>query len=40
MEKYDQNKPKFNGVCSTDNLPKIKNAWCIFNKFYEDKSIV
>ena len=24
IQKYYQNKPKFNGVCSRNNLPKIK----------------
>ena len=23
--KYDQNEPKFNGVCSRNNLPKTKD---------------
>ena len=24
IQKYNQNKPKFNGVCSGNKLPKIK----------------
>ena len=26
IQKYYQNKPKFNGVCSKNNLPKIKDG--------------
>ena len=26
MQKYYQNEPKFNGVSSRNNLPKIKNG--------------
>ena len=26
MQKYDQNLPRFNGVYSRDNLPKIKDG--------------
>ena len=31
IQKYYQNEPRFNGVCSTDNLPKIKDGTCIIN---------
>ena len=26
MQKYYENEPRFNGVCSRDNLPKIKDG--------------
>ena len=26
IQKYYQNQPRFNGVCSRDNLPKIKDG--------------
>ena len=31
IQKYYQNKPRFNGVYSSDNLPKIKDgeSWCL-----------
>ena len=31
IQKYYQNEPRFNGVCSTHNLPKIKDGTCIIN---------
>ena len=31
MQKYYQNKPKFNGVYSTKNLPKIKDGVYVIN---------
>ena len=31
IQKYYQNKLRFNGVCSRDNLPKIKNGEYIIN---------
>ena len=31
IEKYYQNEPKFNGVYSTNNLPKIKDRAYIIN---------
>ena len=32
IQKYYQNQPKFNGVCSINNLPKIKvGAYLIIN---------
>ena len=31
IQKYYQNKPKFNGVCSRNNLPKIKDRASIIN---------
>ena len=31
IQKYDQNQIRFNGVYSTDNLPKIKDETCIIN---------
>ena len=31
IQKYYQNKPRFNGVCSRDNLPKIKDKDCVIN---------
>ena len=30
-QKYYSNKPKFNGVCSINNLPKIKNGSYVIN---------
>ena len=39
IQKYYQNQPKFNGVCSINNLPKIKvRAYLIIN-LNECKSI-
>ena len=31
IQKYYQNEPKFNGVCSRNNLPKIKAKTCVTN---------
>ena len=32
IQKYNQNEPRLNEVCSRDNLPKlIKNGACIIN---------
>ena len=31
IQKYYQNEPKFNGVYSRDNLPKIKNGLYVIN---------
>ena len=31
IHKYYQNEPRFNGVYSTDNLPKIKNGASVIN---------
>ena len=31
IQKYYQNKPKFNGVCSRDNLPKISDGVYVLN---------
>ena len=31
IQKYYQNKPKFNGVHSRNNLPKIKNGTHLIN---------
>ena len=31
IEKYYQNEPRFNGVYSRDNLPKIKNGAYVIN---------
>ena len=31
IQKYDQNKPKFNGVYSRNNLPKIKDGVYVIN---------
>ena len=31
IQKYCKNEPKFNGVCSRDNLPKIKDKAYIIN---------
>ena len=37
MQKYYQNEPKFNGVYSTDNLPKIKDGAYVINlDYYSD----
>ena len=30
-QKYYQNEPKFNGVCSRNNLPKIKDGIYVIN---------
>ena len=38
MQKYYQNEPKFNGVYSRDNFPKIKDGAYVIN-FDEYKSI-
>ena len=32
IQKYRQNKPKFNGVCSRNNLPKMKDTPFFFYK--------
>ena len=37
-QKYYQNEPKFNGVCSRDNLPKIKD-WSYVINFDQFKTI-
>ena len=31
IQKYYQNEPKFNGVCSRNNLPKIKDGAYVIN---------
>ena len=31
IQKYYQNEPKLNGVCSRNNLSKIKDEACIIN---------
>ena len=31
IQKYFQNEPRFNGVYSRDNLPKIKDGACVIN---------
>ena len=31
IQKYYQNKPKFNGVYSRNNLPKVKNGAYVIN---------
>ena len=31
IQKYYQNEPKFNGVYSSNNLPKIKNGTYVIN---------
>ena len=31
VQKYYQNEPKFNGVCSRINLPKITNGTYVIN---------
>ena len=38
IQKYYQNEPKFNGVYSRNNLPKIKNGAYVIN-FDKFKSI-
>ena len=38
IQKYYQNKPKFNGVYSRDNLPKVKDGTYVVN-FDEYKSV-
>ena len=38
IQKYYQNEPKFNGVCSRSNLPKIKHGAYVIN-LEEYKSI-
>ena len=38
IQKYYQNEPKFNGVCSRNNLPKIKDGPYLIN-LNEFKSI-
>ena len=38
IQKYYQNEPKFNGVFSRNNLPKLKDAAYVIN-LYEYKSI-
>ena len=38
IQKYDQNEPKFNGVCSKKNLPKTMN-WTYIVKLDEYESI-
>ena len=38
IQKYCKNEPKFTGVCSRNNLPKIKDGAYIIN-FHEYKSI-
>ena len=38
IQKYCKNEPKFNGVCSRNNLPKIKDGAYVIN-FHEYKSI-
>ena len=38
IQKYYQYEPKFNGVCSRNNLPKIKDVAYIIN-LDESKSI-
>ena len=35
IQKHYQNKPRFNGVYSRDNLPKIKNGAAYVINFYE-----
>ena len=32
IQKYYENKSRFNGVFSRDNLPKTKKKWCLRNK--------
>ena len=39
IKNYYQNEPKFNGVYSINNLPKIKDGPCVIN-LDEYKSIV
>ena len=31
LQKYYQNEPKFNGVYSRNNLPRIKGGTCVIN---------
>ena len=31
IQKYYQNEPRFNGVYSRDNLPKLKDGACVIN---------
>ena len=31
IQRHYQNEPRFNGVYSRDNLPKIKNGACVVN---------
>ena len=31
IQKYYQHKPRFNGIYSRDNLPKIQDETCILN---------
>ena len=31
IQKYYQNRPRFNGLCSRDNLPKIKDGVYVIN---------
>ena len=31
IQKYQQNYPKFNSVCSRNNLPKTKDGTCLIN---------
>ena len=38
IQKYYQNEPKFNGVCSKNNLPKMKDGAYVIN-LEEFKSI-
>ena len=38
IQKYYQNEPRFNGVSSRDNLPKIKDGAYVIN-FYEYSDI-
>ena len=38
IQKYYQNEPKFNGIYSRNNLPKIKDGAYVIN-LYEFKSI-
>ena len=38
IQKYYQNEPRFNGVYSRDNLPKIKDGAYVIN-FYEYSDI-
>ena len=32
IQKYYENKPKFNGVCSRENLPRKNEGWGLCNK--------
>ena len=38
IQKYYRNEPKFNGVYSRNNLPKIKYGTCVIN-LYKYKSV-